>query len=191
MRVRKSVPEGYKTHKTLEKEFSLPPNSLSQPARLESRAPSRPAELVPFCGLHKIGGHAAPEVSTYPFDPYANEGLSGQLFGYSSQESNISNFSTDSMPAGKRRMEEEDEDFDGDMEAFMDDDEDIGSGAMPPPRRIARAKGRVKSNASGPPPLSHAHTAPASVVRQRGQSMSGDFGEAEFLQMSDDEMDDV
>lgn len=191
MRVRKSVPEGYKTHKTLEKELYLPPNSLPQSARLESKASSRPAELVPFCGLHKIGGHAAPEVSAYPFDSYASESSSGQVFGYSSQESNISNFSTDSMPAGKRRMDEEEDDFDGDMEAFTNDDEDIGGGAMPPPRRIAHAKGRIKGNASGPPSLSHAHTAPASVVRQQGHSMSGDFGEAEFLQMSDDEMDDV
>lgn len=68
MRVRKSVPEGYKTHKSA----ALPSiqTTLSKPtpalAVLEVKPPREPVpddyvhqrELLPFCGLHKIGGFA-------------------------------------------------------------------------------------------------------------------------------------
>jgi hypothetical protein len=51
MRVRKAVPEGYKTHKTIstyEVASSTPMTTMT--------ISSRPSELLPFCGLHKIGG---------------------------------------------------------------------------------------------------------------------------------------
>ncbi|SMR46725.1 unnamed protein product [Zymoseptoria tritici ST99CH_1E4] len=66
MRVRKSVPEGYKTHKTLPTLGSVPFTS-SAPAVMQSKERAgrtlvRTAsggygrELTPFCGLHKVGG---------------------------------------------------------------------------------------------------------------------------------------
>ena len=66
MRVRKSVPEGYKTQKV----STLPSiqTTLVKPtmSSLEVRPPREPVpddfvhqrELLPFCGLHKIGGYA-------------------------------------------------------------------------------------------------------------------------------------
>jgi hypothetical protein len=62
MRVRKSVREGYKTHK-----MSAPPSiqtAMSSKPTLEVKPPSEALpddlihqrELLPFCGLHKIGG---------------------------------------------------------------------------------------------------------------------------------------
>lgn len=67
MRVRKSVPEGYKTHKTLPPPSSAPPlisySSQTENIPPPSSAPpalyTKPSELAPFCGLHKIGGFAS------------------------------------------------------------------------------------------------------------------------------------
>lgn len=70
MRVRKSVPEGYKTHKTLVtcSQYDAPPAPMTHTVHVtESRAPPSSAppnlytrdssrELLPFCGLHSIGG---------------------------------------------------------------------------------------------------------------------------------------
>ena len=65
MRVRKSVPEGYKTHKP--SPLPSPTHSpLSTPAMAgfeaefpqDSLPDGRQRELLPFCGLHRIGGYA-------------------------------------------------------------------------------------------------------------------------------------
>ncbi|KAJ4360086.1 uncharacterized protein N0V89_000645 [Didymosphaeria variabile] len=81
MRVRKSVPEGYKTHKTLSlpsiqttltmspngastttmttiKEYSVKPPREPVPAHVQHQR-----ELLPFCGLQKIGGYAEQPVT--------------------------------------------------------------------------------------------------------------------------------
>ena len=66
MRVRKSVPEGYKTG-SLYSGFSLwaDPNgpdrseACGSSAAHESGPPSSRRELLPFCGIHKVGGLAA------------------------------------------------------------------------------------------------------------------------------------
>ncbi|KAF2744107.1 hypothetical protein M011DRAFT_470767 [Sporormia fimetaria CBS 119925] len=72
MRVRKSVPEGYKTHKTA----ALPSIQTTMintntAAPVASNPPREPVpdtllhqrELLPFCGLHKIGGYAEQPVT--------------------------------------------------------------------------------------------------------------------------------
>ncbi|KAI7365626.1 hypothetical protein KC354_g4749 [Hortaea werneckii] len=76
MRVRKSVPEGYKTHKTLGdgmgrgeggfggRELGSKVPASSAPAKVGRRGAAGGAgtaaragrELMPFCGLHKVGG---------------------------------------------------------------------------------------------------------------------------------------
>ncbi|KAF2466393.1 uncharacterized protein BDR25DRAFT_77992 [Lindgomyces ingoldianus] len=82
MRVRKSVPEGYKTHKTpamlpsIQTTISRAP--MTNPSAANSRSdaysvkpPREPVpavvqhqrELLPFCGLHKIGGFAEQPVT--------------------------------------------------------------------------------------------------------------------------------
>lgn len=70
MRVRKSVPEGYKTHSTKMSNLPSIQTTLSKPPTttisLDLKAPRDPVpdafvhqrELLPFCGLHKIGGFA-------------------------------------------------------------------------------------------------------------------------------------
>lgn len=67
MRIRKSVPEGYKTHKAVYSRFSsdylsnsLGPGMQDYNYNTTSSSTYQPthAELAPFCGLHKIGGMA-------------------------------------------------------------------------------------------------------------------------------------
>ncbi|KAH7406952.1 ribonucleotide reductase inhibitor-domain-containing protein [Phaeosphaeria sp. MPI-PUGE-AT-0046c] len=75
MRVRKSVPEGYKTHNnkmmalpSIQTTLSHKPSSTSSTTTmtLDLKPPRGPVptevihqrELLPFCGLHKIGGYA-------------------------------------------------------------------------------------------------------------------------------------
>ena len=71
MRVRKSVPEGYKTHTNMSALPSLhttlaKPSTTITAVGLDARPPRDPVpdaavhqrELLPFCGLHKIGGYA-------------------------------------------------------------------------------------------------------------------------------------
>lgn len=80
MRVRKSVPEGYKTHKTLP---SLPTAALTLKP-LPPPPPREPVddhalhqrELLPFCGLHKIGGYAEQPVTNIHL--YAGADAHGQ-----------------------------------------------------------------------------------------------------------------
>lgn len=77
MRVRKSVPEGYKTHKTT----GLPevPVPSTAPVRKMRTATSGMStkELMPFCGLHKTGGWSAQQAPASS----APAGLSGTSAG--------------------------------------------------------------------------------------------------------------
>jgi hypothetical protein len=126
MRIRKAVPEGYKTHKTALFHDATPAQLDAAFTNATSR-PSRPMELLPFCGLHKIGGHSVQSMSLpvdahQPFDIFTDDRMPFTL----SQESNTSTISTDSMPAApmlnpltknKRRFLE-DEENDEDVPPF-------------------------------------------------------------------------
>lgn len=69
MRIRKSVPEGYKTHKTLQSShvYDYPgyflrsgtqDHNFATLTTVPSTTRAAYAELAPFCGLHKVGGMA-------------------------------------------------------------------------------------------------------------------------------------
>lgn len=99
MRVRKSVPEGYKTGSAYSG-FSLWSDSDSHSGTNGSDARPVPAvpsigggrELTPFCGIHKVGGLAIQPPTT----DYSPSGLSSMP---SSQESVMSNSSVTSAMA--------------------------------------------------------------------------------------------
>lgn len=91
MRVRKSVPEGYKTHKmstlpSIQTTMSKPTTTLTG---LEVKPPREPVpddfvhqrELLPFCGLLKIGGYAE--------QPTTNIHLYGGLDSTGTRASNL------------------------------------------------------------------------------------------------------
>jgi hypothetical protein len=117
MRIRKAVPEGYKTHKTTLFHDPTPAlwNASTTTTQSQTRA-ARRAELMPFCGLHKVGGHSIQDmpVNSYePIDIFADDSMPFTP----SQESNTSRMSTDTMPAApmlnpllnnKRRFRDDD-----------------------------------------------------------------------------------
>jgi hypothetical protein len=114
MRVRKSVPEGYKTHKSLSvsKVSYMHPASLPSLSEIpSSSAPelySKPSELAPFCGLHKIGGMSSQPNSSAP-------GLSY------SQSSIATSASTPQTPQTNTRKRNYAEDMDAELDTFFDD----------------------------------------------------------------------
>jgi hypothetical protein len=140
MRVRKSVPEGYKTHSN--KMMALPsiqttlshPNSTTTTITLDVKAPRGPIpdqvmhqrELLPFCGLQKLGGFA--EQPTTNIHLYAGiDTATGQIppnhfplpaetfsqpFHFSSQDSGYESVNTNPNPS-KRSWHDEDDVVDG------------------------------------------------------------------------------
>ncbi|KAL3419915.1 ribonucleotide reductase inhibitor [Phlyctema vagabunda] len=168
MRVRKSVPEGYKTGSysafTLFSESDsgaghreMAPRSSSTPCVPSSG--NRPRELTPFCGIMKVGGLAVQETE----DDW------GDMPWASSQESVVS---APEEGTNKRRFLEHEEDEDADAGMDM---QGLGN------RRIAVPRGKRDGLKT--------HRA------RMGQENNGmDFGEAEFLDYSaldEVEMDDA
>jgi hypothetical protein len=130
MRIRKAVPEGYKTHKTLlvNDEENIPPTAPygSDLSSSRDQDSGRQRGLQPFCGIHQVGGLGVQETSwsAYEFG-YRYQPDTADAFGSmaddgfpGSQESNASSVSTGSvrlpLGTGKRRYEEDadEEEFD-------------------------------------------------------------------------------
>jgi hypothetical protein len=180
MRVRKSVPEGYKTHKTMHtEEFPFPSTA---PANAAAARPvyntTNSRELAPFCGLHKIGGLSsqksfdAPPSSAPPAFPTGRDssssmpGLSmSQTTLSSTQGSMVSN--TAPGLSNKRSYEE---DIDDDLDAYFDEVEAEEQMAPVEGRRIARLKNSP-----------HKQTVGDVHVHDSAGGVAGDFEEAPFL----------
>ncbi|KAF1844383.1 uncharacterized protein K460DRAFT_369255 [Cucurbitaria berberidis CBS 394.84] len=136
MRVRKSVPEGYKTHKmstlpSIHTTMSKPSTTL---VSLEVKPPRdavpddfvHQRELLPFCGLHKVGGYAEqPTTNIHLYGGFDSTGIrASNLFPlpaeaftqpFSSQGSTDSGYSTSSqrlsssLNPSKRSWQDEDD----------------------------------------------------------------------------------
>ncbi|KAI0400940.1 hypothetical protein F4802DRAFT_583069 [Xylaria palmicola] len=76
MRIRKSVPEGYKTKGYNafalwdERDTSPATAAMGEGQRSRANAFSSPRELLPFCGIHKVGG-----LDTQPADDHPTQAL--------------------------------------------------------------------------------------------------------------------
>jgi hypothetical protein len=119
MRVRKSVPEGYKTHKSLpvpKIEYMHPasiPNysSTDLPTSSAPELYSKPPELAPFCGLHKIGGFSSQPTSSAP--------------GLSNTQSTIaSSISTPQTPQTNTRKRSYTDDMEAELDTFFDGEQE-------------------------------------------------------------------
>ena len=204
LRVRKSVPEGYKTHKTVGDGIYLDEENLrpasSAPAALmgteQEEGEARARELVPFCGIHRVGG--------YGVQPSASMASVPSLV-LSSQESGASTASDGSTPSTptarvverrnerKRLLDYDDEllddafgpvDADGDSE-----DEEVAGLAFK----------NVLSETRQNFPMSRSRSPFGAGLRSRqqiprrsrggmrgGMGLVDDFPEAEFLKPVDD-----
>ncbi|KAH0145307.1 hypothetical protein KCU67_g12688, partial [Aureobasidium melanogenum] len=117
MRVRKSVPEGYKTHKSL----PVPTISYMHPASISansgnelpaSSAPelyTKPSELTPFCGLHKIGGFSSQPTSSAPSLSYT-------------QSTMASSVDMPQTPKTNTRKRSYADDMEAELDSFFDDE---------------------------------------------------------------------
>ena len=185
MRVRKSVPEGYKTHKTLGMDgfpfpSSAPPPS-SAPAR-PSVSPMQTRELTPFCGLHKTGGWGAQEVPSSSAPPglerdddFGEEDMPGLSMSQNTIMSSQNSFRAAMLPLSykapkKRTYEEEMDDFD---DAILDE--------------MEASEGQVAQRMR---PMARMKSTPKNAVQSQGVRIFGndDFEDAAFL-VPDDGMD--
>ena len=196
MRIRKSVPEGYKTT----------PKPDSTPSQTLPYCPlplySKPQELSPYCGLHKIGNLSSqpPAVATHtPPEENLELDLPQLLFNdeddydfspASSQEStpekgrNLDTSTRLAWPLKKRIWEEEDgeeEEADVGLIALMEQDHEVTSFNTAPSfqtthhlRTLAQPKTRRKLFGSGTP-------YPKLQVEGTGK----DFDEAAFFNVED------
>jgi hypothetical protein len=105
MRVRKSIPEGYKTGSTYSA-FSLwaetdtsTYNSRQTPAATTSAYSSTMRELEPFCGLNKVGGLAFQPAYNTSDDEDAMPGLTSSQDTVASDASSFASFTNPSLNA--------------------------------------------------------------------------------------------
>ncbi|KAH5173235.1 hypothetical protein HBH68_198220 [Parastagonospora nodorum] len=199
MRVRKSVPEGYKTHAN--KMMALPSISTTMTSTMTlTPPPTNPAnvvhqrELLPFCGLHKIGGFAdqpttnihlytgEADVDARDMWPLPAETFT-QPFHSCSQDSGYGSIRANANPS-KRSWHDEDElrldlstsSFAFGKQAQIEIEEvpvsplsEIPEDMMPAVRQIKQPKSRRREGEGGNEPLRVA------------VGSGSDFDEADFL----------
>jgi hypothetical protein len=155
--VRKSVPEGYKTHKTMPTEaFPFPGTApaVVEPTLRPSYSTANSRELAPFCGLHKIGGYSAqgslaPTSSAPPAFHTGYDGATsvpGLSLSQSSSVSTLPLFSSVSQTANKRAYDDDGED---DVDAYFDEAEAEEKNVAIEIRRIARLKNSPRKQVAG------------------------------------------
>ncbi|KAJ4157600.1 hypothetical protein NW754_009244 [Fusarium falciforme] len=164
MRVRKSVPEGYKTTGT--SAFKLwtdnAPVPTSTPRRAVNKATSR--ELLPFCGINKVGGlDTQPEFEQEDDVPDAD----------AIPELSMSQESTESVDSNETYRKR-----------FFEDDEELNASSHAQ-TMVGEGDSRVYAI-----PVSQAQKAARLGTGGQGRTATGsDFEDAEFLVYGDETMD--
>lgn len=210
-RVRKSVPEGYKTEQKKVTQYTIPAPAQSRRVTASRSIQSHPtqvyAELEPFCGLHKIGNYA---VQTFPrpIEEYQNtvhvDELETISIPNSSQESTSSSFSTNLNKRSYDADIEEDDDIDFPATVFHPSGDiwqrplngNFNSGSAPavnmrPQRTILSPKlgqqrrQRTAQNHSWKSPAEQENKDPL-LTTENPQLDLDDFGEATFLRRRDE-----
>ncbi|GAB0137103.1 hypothetical protein EsDP_00005386 [Epichloe bromicola] len=173
MRIRKSVPEGYKTCGPsafkLWTDNTPPPQRASASSAL--RASSR--ELVPFCGINKIGGlDFQPALASDDDDEGPNLDAVPELT--LSQESVESNVSESSR---KRVYDENDRDDEPTMltQPSKGWDEEVS------PRSFAPSEWRTSRVMAVPRSRARKSAVPFKGIDQENMAVDGDFEDADFL----------
>ncbi|KAK6216378.1 hypothetical protein LQW54_003582 [Pestalotiopsis sp. IQ-011] len=192
MRVRKAIPEGYKTGgycafslwdennnaktKTVSVSVSTPTKPAYDAAPRGCAAATTPRELLPFCGIHKIGGmdtqKSAADDFAFSLPAAGGDGPLGLLDmdeeavpGLTlSQESVESNDSVESSRTRKRFFAADDDD---EEEETVEHLQDLGNGRRMATPRKARFRGKF-----------------GETVGQENVMVVDDFEEASFLDPS-------
>jgi hypothetical protein len=211
MRVRKSVPEGYKTG--LSKNHHSYPgatssfgvaswaSSFNASTNVPVAAPKTPTptrrELTPFCGIMKVGGMA---VQGWGDDADDEVPAQDDVPSLSSQESTISTISTDSRTSYKRRLDDEEEDEEPEpdkvvYDIWRDADDDVQLSPKTRPvdlaPRFGLGLGSGKRTIAVPKSRRKGASGGKSAVLEGQENdnltagvLQIDFGEAEFMDWS-------
>jgi len=174
MRVRKSVSESYKTHKTMPTEvFPFPSTApaVAEPTPTLSYNTASSRELAPFCGLHKIGDYSAqcslaPPSSAPPVFQIATS-VPGLSMSQSSSGPTLPLSSSALQTANKRAYDDDAED---DVDAYFDEVEAEEGNVPIETRRFARLKDSPRKQVAG-----------RLAVFNSAVGVEGDFEEAAFL----------
>ncbi|KAF9875035.1 ribonucleotide reductase inhibitor [Colletotrichum karsti] len=197
MRIRKSVPEGYKTGTY--SSFKLWSESASAPtvvrttpsttSRKQRSAASSQRELMPFCGINKIGGLSSqPVTEDNDSDDAEVPGLDDMPGLSSSQESVESVDSMDSVETtgdgrSRKRIFDDRDDSDEPVQMWVD--------------RSAWMEGEVSPRSLAPSGWANARTLAVPRKSRRGKPMGqenvvdDDFEDADFLVTPDTDMSDA
>ncbi|KAI1130024.1 ribonucleotide reductase inhibitor-domain-containing protein [Nemania abortiva] len=212
MRIRKSVPEGYKTGDYNafalwdENDASSPAEIMGEGQRSRANAFSSPRELLPFCGIHKIGGldtqrenhrpipsmpsiHAGASITPVYQPSYgvSRSDIDDDMPGLtSSQETVESNASSITSPSGlsrgrtkKRFFEDEEEEIPGQLNIWRHNYDTTFSPRSLTPNNNGRAMA-MPSKGRLRAKLSGAAMV-LSGTGQENMAVDTDFEEAEFL----------
>jgi hypothetical protein len=182
MRVRKSVPEGYKNQSAFAVYSDSAPATPMEQQRAEERLGGssgnlnvvksnrpRARELTPWCGIHKIGGMAQQTQSPEGQSP--DDWMLNDYVPSLSQSSTISSSSVSSSGERKRRMDFDEEDredspFEFDFTPRTLGSAFIGDRVMAVPRKHKNVKTSV------------------AIVGQENMNADIDFEDAAFLDYS-------
>lgn len=215
MRVRKSVPEGYKTGSY--SAFALWDDRDAEPItvtmgegqRSRANAFSSPRELLPFCGIHRVGGlgpqpddqHPLPHTTASSTTPLYHPGFGTHMDDMpgltSSQETVESDSSETQGPRTRKRFFVEDEDeFSGQLNLWRYNHNNYDTSLGPRDlahgsnngraMAVPRGKGRLRAKLSG-------DAAVPSAGQENLMAIDNDFEEAAFLDRGtwEVDMDDV
>ncbi len=168
MRVRKSVPEGYKTIGS--SAFKLWTDNTT-PGEYKATGSSRVVsrELLPFCGINKVGGFdSQPEIPSSVFDDVPSEDAVPEL--------TMSQESVESNGPSRKRVYDDDDGDEARLHAFSSgwSDDISPRSSLGNSRVLAVPRSRVRNGAT---------------VKKSGQeniSTDGDFDDAEFLVFDED-----
>ncbi|KAF6806121.1 ribonucleotide reductase inhibitor [Colletotrichum sojae] len=193
MRIRKSVPEGYKTGSYSGfKLWSDSPvgrtttSSTSSYKPRNARSAAAQRELLPFCGINKVGGLASQPANRYDDDEFDVPGLD-DMPGLSSSQESVE--STVSDGRGRKRVLDDEDDAE-------ESDEPVQMWAD----RKAWLEGEVSPRSPMPSGWANARTLAVPRKSLRGKGAAGqensravddDFEDADFLVTPDADMSDA
>ncbi|KAI4281782.1 MAG: hypothetical protein L6R38_003437 [Xanthoria sp. 2 TBL-2021] len=186
MRVRKAVPEGYKTKRLSEN--PIPVLRDSRPVYGMGSCNGY-AELVPYCGISKIGGYMAQECSL----ENGNDALGSGMF-FEEEDDGLNGIGVPSLSGESVLIEAETAGHGGGLRSkrlFIEydenEEEEVGvecAGRHNASSGIVSMEGPIALR-----PIAQARNRPRDVTSKLKGACDGDFGEAPFLRDLQEDME--